>query len=316
MSEEKPFDFGLRLRPAHPGDLEQVTALCQALDPHDWLPEVFPEWAARQDGTLAVATAEEQVVGILGYALITPHEAYLMGMRVHPNFHRLGIGKALTRCVTDQAGRAGARVARLTTRRDNRAAQALLDATGYSRLGSWDILPDWDWMTAMPPLSASAAPSLEVRQARLADLEWLKPWVLEASRASDAPGLIAQPGETFEVMTLTGEGLASYVEAGEGWLAGPPGFPPNRSAVALLDRRSPDWILRQFTGSLPAATRLLAELDGLIRKAGQRLVNVTLPGSQFARLVEAGLMGYEPAWWPAYVYQWTKQDSRDETGIP
>ncbi len=298
MSEHNLTNNELELRSARPGDLDQVARLCRALDPDDWIPEVFPEWAGRQDGTLAVAVAGDQVVGLLGHALITPREAYLMGMRVHPGYHRLGIAKALTNYVTHQAFRSGAGVARLTTRRDNVAAQALLDATGYHRLGLWDNIPDWDWPAAMPRVSPPSAVGLHVRPARVEDLQWLWPWLEEASRASDAPGLIAQPGETFEVMSLTRQDLVSHIEAGEGWAAGPPGFPPDESAFALLD-----WILRQFIGVLPAAARLLAELDGLVREAGQGVVNVTLPGSQFRLLVEAGLQGYQSAWWPGYVYQ-------------
>lgn len=315
MRYDGPSQGELELRPARPDDLDQVTRLCLALDLHDWIPEVFPEWAGRQDGTLAVAVAGDEVVGILGHTLVTPREAYLMGMRVHPGYHGLGIGKALTHYVTDQAFRAGAQVARLTTRRDNVAAQALLNATGYRRVGSWDIVPDWNWAAAMPPASQPGVSRLQVRQARPEDLEWLRPWVAETSRDPDASGLVAQPGETFEVMSLTGEGLASYIEAGEGWVAGPPGFASGDSAFALLDRHSQDWILRQFIGVLPAAAHLLATLDGLVRQAGQGVVNVTLPGSQFQLLVEAGLTGYEPEWWPGYVYQRTKQDSRGETGI-
>ncbi|MCL5676629.1 MAG: GNAT family N-acetyltransferase [Firmicutes bacterium] len=310
----------LELRPARPEDAAKVARLCLALDADDWLPEVFADWAAEQDGTLFVAMLGGELVGIAGYSWVKPGEVYLKGMRVSPAHQRLGIGKALTRHATEQAFLAGARVARLTTRRDNQPAQTLLASAGYRRVGSWDILPGWNWAreaVVAPQASEAAdepvtggvssmvqqpvAPDLAMRQAGPEDLPW--PWLQRLNGESAPGGLIAQPGEEWEVQSLDEGDLCRYLAQGQVWVAGPGGFPPNESALALVARDIDCWTLRQFAGAPAAARRLLAGLDRRIREEAIPQVDVTLPGSQFSLLVEAGLAGFTAAHWPGYIYQ-------------
>lgn len=83
-------------------------------DVGDYIPEVFPEWVEGDGPTqrTAVAEVEDRVVGICQAVLLTDDEAWLQGMRVHPDYRGGDHGRAIVSHLLGWCREAGATVAR------------------------------------------------------------------------------------------------------------------------------------------------------------------------------------------------------------
>jgi len=116
----------VRVRQARDEDHEAVTAFTGDTWPDreasDYLPRVFPEWV-ESDGTdqrTVVAEIadgesgddEEIVVGVCQGVMLSEHEAWAQGMRVHPEYRGAGVSYALNDAVFEWAASRGATVCR------------------------------------------------------------------------------------------------------------------------------------------------------------------------------------------------------------
>ena len=74
---------------------------------------------------------------IVGYACwwVVAGEVHVLTVAVHPRFRLRGVGRALVRHLLDDGAAAGATVAGLEVRADNRAAIALYAACGFAPVG-------------------------------------------------------------------------------------------------------------------------------------------------------------------------------------
>lgn len=74
---------------------------------------------------------------IVGYACwwVVAGEVHVLTVAVHPRRRMRGIGRALVRHLLDDGAAAGARVAGLEVRADNRAAIAMYTACGFAAVG-------------------------------------------------------------------------------------------------------------------------------------------------------------------------------------
>ena len=98
------------------------------------MPSVFGEWVRDHRGRLWVAVLEGRVVGVAKLTLGRGGEAWLHGLRVHPDHRRRGIATALLEHRLARARRLGASVARLDTSEDNAAVQRLMRHYGFRRI--------------------------------------------------------------------------------------------------------------------------------------------------------------------------------------
>jgi ribosomal protein S18 acetylase RimI-like enzyme len=92
--------------------------------------------SAPASALLGIGTDEEGEPA--GYAIVaaSSETGYLQRIAVHPDAHRRGFGRALTRACHNWARRRGARVMILNTKPDNTPALSLYQAEGYT------LLPD------------------------------------------------------------------------------------------------------------------------------------------------------------------------------
>ncbi|HET7573035.1 MAG TPA: GNAT family protein [Gaiellaceae bacterium] len=142
------------VRPADPGDAEQLTRLAEAVsaEPEGWLISTGGEWrtvgeerrylkALRRYPHAAVFVAERDdgaLVGRLSVARDThPASAHVadLGLMVAKDARRQGIGRALLGAAVDWAGGAGVRKLELHVFPWNEAAIALYEAFGFEREG-------------------------------------------------------------------------------------------------------------------------------------------------------------------------------------
>lgn len=121
-------------RPALPQDEEEaLTFLDAAWEGEDYVPERWAEWMWEEPGLLAVALRQGQVVG-LGHLLdMGEGEAWLEGLRVHPDRRSQGIGSHLHDYFVAQWEHSGLGVVRLATHLERDAVHAMCARTAFER---------------------------------------------------------------------------------------------------------------------------------------------------------------------------------------
>lgn len=146
--------MSFRIRPAEPGDAEQLTRLAEAVsaEPEGWLISTGGEWrsvgeerrylkALRRYPHAAVLVAERDdgaLVGRLSVARDThPASAHVadLGLMVAADARRRGVGRALMEAAVEWARGAGIRKLELHVFPWNAAAIALYERVGFEREG-------------------------------------------------------------------------------------------------------------------------------------------------------------------------------------
>ncbi|MFB6070228.1 MAG: GNAT family N-acetyltransferase [Halanaeroarchaeum sp.] len=127
----------MRVRQAEADDAAAVAAFTRDTWPDrdgtDYLPDVFVEWVAADDETqrTSVATVDGDPIGVVQTVLLSEHEAWQQGMRVHPDYRGEGVGIALSHAGFDWARDRGATVARDMVFSWNERGLGLSRAAGF-----------------------------------------------------------------------------------------------------------------------------------------------------------------------------------------
>jgi GNAT superfamily N-acetyltransferase len=119
------------VRGATAANTAAVQALCKLLDPDDYVPEAWPMWLRMTDGINLVAEVEGRIVGCGHGELLTPHEAWVQALRVHPAVRRRGIGSQLLRAREAELRHRGVHVVRGAIDAYNAPSQALFEKAGW-----------------------------------------------------------------------------------------------------------------------------------------------------------------------------------------
>lgn len=191
------------MRPARPEDKTAVLAFCEhTFEWGDYVPLVWDEWLADRQGQLLVAEADGVPVGLAKVSLLTPNEAWLQGLRVHPQHRRQGLaGEFLGQCL-QIARQLGASVARFATSSANTAVQKTAQRAGMRRVASLSLL------------DAPALPSAEsVALVPLGTAAWaeVRTRVLDSAALKEMAGLYG----IWDWQTLTAPRLREHLERGQ-----------------------------------------------------------------------------------------------------
>jgi GNAT superfamily N-acetyltransferase len=129
------------IRRARAGDKEAVLAFCEhTYDWGDYIPLAWDDWLGDTQGALLVATSQDIPVGVAKVSMLTPTEAWLEGLRVHPDYRRRGLAwQFLVHCLS-VARQCGAEVARLATSSQNLAVHKTLDRAHLRLVAAFQIL--------------------------------------------------------------------------------------------------------------------------------------------------------------------------------
>lgn len=126
----------MRIRGARASDRDALAAF--AVDTFDWGDYVLDSldgWLDDATGALYVAVdGDDRAVAVARGVLLSPHEAWFQGARVHPDHRRHGLASALGDVLIDWARQRGAQVARLAVEEWNTAARAQVEASGMRRV--------------------------------------------------------------------------------------------------------------------------------------------------------------------------------------
>lgn len=153
-----------RIRVARPDDEAAVAAFAADTWPDrefsDYVPAAFPVWVESEDPDARVVVAVDEAdrpVGVCRAQLLTDEEAWIQGIRVHPDHRGAGVGTALTDHLAGWAADRGATVMRNMVFGWNEAGIAQSRAAGFRAVTALR------W--AEPEPDADASPALAVRDA-------------------------------------------------------------------------------------------------------------------------------------------------------
>jgi GNAT superfamily N-acetyltransferase len=273
----------LVVRPARSDDRAAVEQVCaHTWDWGDYIPEVWDEWLADEDGVLLVGEIEGRVVAVGRVAFLPHGQAWFEAMRVDPDYRQRGIAGRFLEHKLELARTRDCRVARLATSSSNEPVHRMMAAAGMARLGSYAL------RTAEP---AEEGPSMAFLSPEAA---------LPVQAFLEASPVLAHTQGLYSTnwawQELSRERAAELLTAGQ--LAGLPSPDGRLRALAQLQYTPGDerlWI-GYADGDPAAVTRLARAIRAHAARQGAPRSDVMLPDLPWLRdaFHEAG---YAPGDW-------------------
>lgn len=202
----------ITIREARLDDHDDVAAFTRNTWPEreggDYLADVYPDWFEGEGKRTLVAEADEgpedagTVVGLAQCVLLSDHEAWGQGLRVHPDYRGQGISQRLTEELFEWARREGATVVRGMIFSWNVAGLGQARATGYE--------PVTEFRWAHPEPDAESAVDSDLRVVSDPDVAW-RAWA-DSDAREYLGGLALDQDETWAVSELTRENLHRAAE--------------------------------------------------------------------------------------------------------
>ena len=107
----------------------------------DYMPLVWDRWLAEKTGALLTATVGGKPVGTSKVSLLAPGEVWLEGLRLHPDYHGLGLSKRIHGATFREASALDPRTVRYSTWIGNEASRRIAEKNGF-----WQIArTGWMW---------------------------------------------------------------------------------------------------------------------------------------------------------------------------
>jgi hypothetical protein len=104
-------------------------------DGMDYIPGVFDEWVADEEGEFTAVLLDGALVGCAKLTYLAPAHAWLEGLRKDPRVREPGLARAATRHLLARvAARPGVASVRFSTYLENRASMAANEALGFRRI--------------------------------------------------------------------------------------------------------------------------------------------------------------------------------------
>jgi len=126
---------GFTIRPMRAADKPAILDIAsRTWDGGDYLPWVFDDWLADADGEFVTALLDGRVAGCGKLTFLTPRDAWLEGLRKHPDVTTGGLAEAVTRYFLRRlAGRPGLGSVRFSTYVFNERSIAVNERLGFVR---------------------------------------------------------------------------------------------------------------------------------------------------------------------------------------
>jgi len=124
---------GITIRPGRIEDLDEIRSFTVDTFPWgDYVGREFPNWLDRADQLAMVGIDEGGTpIAVARVALLSDAEAWLSGVRIHPEHRRKGIGSEMNEHGVNWARERGARVIRLATEDVNTPARNQVEKLGF-----------------------------------------------------------------------------------------------------------------------------------------------------------------------------------------
>jgi GNAT superfamily N-acetyltransferase len=129
-------DFSIR--PGRPDDQVAIEAFTRdTFEWGDYVAHAYEGWLADDTGRTLIAEIDGDTMGLARVASLSDQEAWLQGVRVHPEHRRRGVGTALAAQACRWARSNGAKVIRLAVESWNRPARTQFERSGFRPVNRW-----------------------------------------------------------------------------------------------------------------------------------------------------------------------------------
>jgi len=156
----------IEIRPAQPQDKESIISFCKnTFAWGDYLPDVWDDWMVQ--GDLLIATYNSIPVGVAHIDYLSDREAWFEGLRVHPDYRRVGVAQALSKAGFERAKQKGIEVGRALIAGENIASQTLSAANGFAKVADMHFWAGEFSYTPDPELKVRAATPNDLPQISL-----------------------------------------------------------------------------------------------------------------------------------------------------
>jgi ribosomal protein S18 acetylase RimI-like enzyme len=127
------------VRIARAEDVEQIIPwTTDTFDWGDYVPDRLPGWIEDPNSAVVVCVdGSERPLAMTHVLLLSKTEGWLEAARVHPDHKRSGMGLAMNHAGVEWARERDARVVRLATEAENKAARRQVEALGYRQTSTW-----------------------------------------------------------------------------------------------------------------------------------------------------------------------------------
>ena len=277
------------VRRARPADREAILDMSKHIwGGHDYMPLVWDRWLVEKKGALLTVTVDGRPVGTSKVSLLAPGEVWLEGLRLHPDYHGLGLSKRIHRATFREAAKLNPRTVRYSTWIGNEASRRIAEKNDF-----WQIArTGWMWgkMGKLSPVKG--------RRAADDDLDTVVRFV-HGSSCYEATNGVAGVGWTFP--ELTRRRIRHLLSLGQVVV-----FPRRGAfrAVAMFDigKIDDDVCLGFIDGPDDDVTLLAGDILRIAAETGRKEASAMVPMGRIADLVHAA--GFDE-WQPvrAVVYE-------------
>ena len=130
----------MTIRPARPDDRAAMERICaHTWEWGDYIPEVWDDWLADEQGLPIVGELEGRVVALSRFRFQATDQLWLEGMRVDPEYRRRGIGREFLDHSIAFARERGASTVRLSTSYHNIPVHTLTAQAGMTYAGAYQL---------------------------------------------------------------------------------------------------------------------------------------------------------------------------------
>ena len=180
-----------RVRRARPSDRDAIFEMSKHIwGGNDYMPLVWDNWLNEKTGALLTATVDGRPVGTTKVTLLSPGEVWLEGLRLHPDYHGLGLSKLIHKATFREAARLNPRSVRYATWIGNEASRRIAEKNDF-----WQIArAGWMWGK-----TARRSP-VRSRVATVKDLDSVVRFI-HGSDCYEAMGGVAGSGWTFHQLS-------------------------------------------------------------------------------------------------------------------
>jgi GNAT superfamily N-acetyltransferase len=263
-------DEQLSIRPARSGDRPAMERICaQTWEWGDYVPGVWEDWLADEQGLVLVGQLGERVVALSKISFLPAGQVWLEGMRVEPDYRRRGIAGRFLDYALAHARQRGARVVRLGTGGHNTAVHIIAARAGMDCIATYVL-----WVAE--PLPDAPGP-LFLGSDRA---EQVQSFLQGSAVLAHTTGLYSAGWVWQE---LTARRMAQFLAGGQVVAESAPGGGLAALAVISVDTEDREvWL--DFVDGQPASVTVLATaIRAHAARCGAESVRAMLPGLAWLR---------------------------------